>query len=332
MKKFKIDFKTCLVFIVSVLVFHLIGSSIFPVDEETNILLAPGWYPIACMLFAMGMSLLFYNRKTLLKGKKRADSTSDDLTEDIEEWKKERGRTNAPPYTTNPIPTGNQSITKNPVSKPIQSLPENPIDQSSESLETTFRSPREKIDYLQQIKEMENRFKNIYIFTQEKSLNSHKRERVFLSLCKKYETMELSLPCQIRFEQLKIEYETKFMNPDPIAHIDTMEGHDFEYWCADLLKKLAYRNVEVTPGSGDQGADILAEKEGVRYVIQCKCYSRDLGNEPIQEVEAGRIYYGCHVGVVMTNRHFTKGAKALAEKTGTLLWDRDFLIQAIGVQ
>lgn len=242
MKKFKIDFKTCLVFIVSVLVFHLIGSSIFPVDEETNVLLAPGWYPIACMLFALGMSLLFYNRKTLFKGKKRADSTSDDLTEDIKEWKKERGRINAPPYTEN------------------------------------------------------------LLFTEK----------------------------QIGLEQLNAEHEPKPKNP--MARIDGMEGHDFEYWCADLLKKLEYRNVEVTPGSGDQGADILAEKEGVRYAIQCKCYSRDLGNEPIQEVEAGRIYYGCHVGAVMTNRHFTKGAKALAEKTGTLLWDRDFLIQAIGVQ
>ena len=92
-----------------------------------------------------------------------------------------------------------------------------------------------------------------------------------------------------------------------------------------MLRKNEFKNVEVTKGSGDQGVDVLAEKGGIKYAIQCKCYSSDLGNTPIQEVEAGRIFYGCHVGVVMTNRYFTKGAKELAEKTNTLLWDRDFL-------
>lgn len=114
-----------------------------------------------------------------------------------------------------------------------------------------------------------------------------------------------------------------------LREVDKMDGHRFEYWCADLLRKIGFQNVNVTPGSGDQGVDILAENKGVKYAVQCKCYARDLGNEPIQEVEAGRVFYDCHVGVVMTNRHFTKGAKALAGKTGTLLWDRDFIFKAI---
>lgn len=109
--------------------------------------------------------------------------------------------------------------------------------------------------------------------------------------------------------------------------IDRMEGHSFEYWCADLLRKIGFTNVEVTPGSGDQGVDVLAEKDGIKYAIQCKCYSKDLGNTPIQEVESGRVYYGCHVGAVMTNRYFTQGAKNLAQKTGTLLWDRDKILE-----
>lgn len=39
-----------------------------------------------------------------------------------------------------------------------------------------------------------------------------------------------------------------------ITSIDNMEGHDFEYWCADILKRSGFDNVEVTPGSGDQGS------------------------------------------------------------------------------
>ena len=47
--------------------------------------------------------------------------------------------------------------------------------------------------------------------------------------------------------------------------LDAMEGHDFEYFCADLLEDHGFKSVEVTRGSGDYGVDVLAEKEGVTY-------------------------------------------------------------------
>ena len=108
-----------------------------------------------------------------------------------------------------------------------------------------------------------------------------------------------------------------------IEETDSMNGLDFERWCAEVLRKNGFINVRVTPGSNDQGVDVLTEKEGIKYAIQCKCYSSDLGNTPVQEVNAGKKFYDCHVGVVMTNSHFTKGAVALAKKTGVLLWDRE---------
>ena len=101
-----------------------------------------------------------------------------------------------------------------------------------------------------------------------------------------------------------------------------MDGHQFERFCADLLRKNGFVDVKITPGSGDQGVDIIAVKNGIRYAIQCKNYSSPLGNTPIQEVCAGKMYYKCHVGAVMTNSTFTQGAKQLAEATSVLLWDR----------
>ena len=112
-----------------------------------------------------------------------------------------------------------------------------------------------------------------------------------------------------------------------ISFIDEMDGHAFEYFCADIMRKNGFSNVEVTPGSGDQGVDILAVKDGIRYAVQCKNYATTLGNTSVQEVNAGKTFYNCHVGVVMTNSTFTNGAIALAEATGVLLWDRDKLQQ-----
>lgn len=110
-----------------------------------------------------------------------------------------------------------------------------------------------------------------------------------------------------------------------LLNIDLMEGHDFEYWCASLLRKIGFQNVEVTQASADDGVDILAIKDGIRYAVQCKRYNSDLGNTPIQEVHTGKAVYNCHVGAVMTNRNFTEGGKRAANATGTLLWDRSWM-------
>lgn len=120
-----------------------------------------------------------------------------------------------------------------------------------------------------------------------------------------------------------------------LLSVDLMSGSDFENYCAGILRRIGYYDVTVTPASGDQGVDIIATKDGVKYAIQCKCYSSDLGNTPVQEVLAGKKFYDCHVGVVLTNRFFTPGAKALATKVGVLLWNRDTLtsmINAAGIQ
>jgi HJR/Mrr/RecB family endonuclease len=107
-----------------------------------------------------------------------------------------------------------------------------------------------------------------------------------------------------------------------MAHIDSMSGLEFEEYTAQLLKRIGYSNVTVTKASGDQGIDVLATKDGIRYAIQCKNYSHKLDNTPVQEVYAGKVFYHCDVGVVLTNSTFTQSAYILANSIGVLLWDR----------
>ena len=106
---------------------------------------------------------------------------------------------------------------------------------------------------------------------------------------------------------------------------DNMEGHDFEYFCADILRKNGFNNVEVTQGSGDHGIDILAEKDDITYAIQCKCYSSNIGNAAVQQAHTGKSLYKKNVAVVLTNRYFTAQAKEEAQQLGVKLWDRDKL-------
>ena len=106
---------------------------------------------------------------------------------------------------------------------------------------------------------------------------------------------------------------------------DDMDGFDFEYYCADLLVADGFIDVQVTRSSGDYGVDILAEKDGVTYAIQCKRYSGLVGVKAVQEAYAGRDYYDRMVGAVLTNQYFTKPAVQAARKLKILLWDRDYL-------
>ena len=110
------------------------------------------------------------------------------------------------------------------------------------------------------------------------------------------------------------------------AHaLDHMEGLEFEYYCADLLAANGFIEVEVTKGSGDYGIDILAEKDGVTYAVQCKRYTGLVGVKAVQEAYAGRDYYDRMVGAVMTNQYFTKPAAEAARKLKILMWDRDYI-------
>ena len=114
-----------------------------------------------------------------------------------------------------------------------------------------------------------------------------------------------------------------------LSLIDEMDGHAFEYYCAELLEKNGFLNVEVTKGSGDHGIDILADKDDNSYAIQCKCYSSNIGNAAVQQAYSGKDIYKKDIAVVLTNQFFTPQAKAEGDKLRVKLWDRDKLQELI---
>lgn len=117
--------------------------------------------------------------------------------------------------------------------------------------------------------------------------------------------------------------------PKWFINFDDMDGHQFEHFCANVLTQNGFENVSVTSGSGDQGVDIIAYKDDIKYGIQCKCYHSDIGNKAVQEVYAGKTFYDCNIGIVLTNRDFTRSAIDLAKKDGIILWNRTKLLQMI---
>ncbi|MDE5793037.1 MAG: restriction endonuclease, partial [Oscillospiraceae bacterium] len=72
---------------------------------------------------------------------------------------------------------------------------------------------------------------------------------------------------------------------------DSVTGFQFEKIVSKILEFNGFTNVENTKASGDNGIDILAKKDGTSYAIQCKCYSKPVGNKAIQEAYTGKEFY-----------------------------------------
>lgn len=105
--------------------------------------------------------------------------------------------------------------------------------------------------------------------------------------------------------------------------IENMNGYEFEEYVARRLVAVGYSNVDVTPKSGDYGADILARSNGRKVCIQCKKYSKPVGIEAVQEVLGAKAYYSCDVGVVVSTAGFTDAAVNLASAAGIILMSAD---------
>jgi restriction system protein len=102
-------------------------------------------------------------------------------------------------------------------------------------------------------------------------------------------------------------------------HFDAdMSPAEFEHYCAAVLREMKWK-ARVTQASGDQGVDIVADKRGARIVVQCKKYSKPVGNRAVQEIVAGIAHEDADRGVVVATSDFTPAAHALAASNRVLL-------------
>ncbi len=130
--------------------------------------------------------------------------------------------------------------------------------------------------------------------------------------------------CGIAFVIRKAFLLASFFGNPSLRCIDKMDGQQFEVYLAKKFKELGYK-VVITPYQGDQGADLIIEKDGIKTAVQAKRYSENVGNAAVQEIIAGKIYYGCDKAMVVTNSDFTKAAKDLARRANVTLWDRKLM-------
>ena len=89
------------------------------------------------------------------------------------------------------------------------------------------------------------------------------------------------------------------------------KGIIFENHCMEILKKNGWK-VKETPITGDQGVDLIASIDNLRICIQCKNHQKAVGNNAVQEISAGKLYWKGTHAVLVSKSGFTKSAQKLA--------------------
>ena len=152
---------------------------------------------------------------------------------------------------------------------------------------------------------------------------------------------EIVVPVQFNDQDFRRLFENSLMHDEAPAslgaHIDNMDWRAFERWVAEVAKDAGFR-VEMTPGSGDGGVDVIgipAGGQGRSLFIQCKHTAHGtagrIGEGAVWDlVRARKNHQAAHANpilVAVTNGRFALAAEHLAQAHGVHLFEADSLTQ-----
>lgn len=105
----------------------------------------------------------------------------------------------------------------------------------------------------------------------------------------------------------------------------SMNDKQFEHALASLCRDSGCRQVEVSGGSGDHGADVQAvTPDGRRLILQAKRYNinRRVGDKEMQQLVGGLMtWHQFDIAALVATTSFTAPARATAARSGIRLVD-----------
>ncbi|MFQ3632789.1 restriction endonuclease [Roseiflexus sp.] len=104
---------------------------------------------------------------------------------------------------------------------------------------------------------------------------------------------------------------------------------EFEQRVAMLLTDLGWRDVHVRGGSGDRGVDVTAERDGQRYLVQCKRYTKSVGPNYVRDLIGALHIQRADRAILVTTSSFSQQCFLEARDHPVELWDHRDLLERI---
>ena len=158
-------------------------------------------------------------------------------------------------------------------------------------------------------------------------INDFEKELLLQRVPLKKKDIYKVLKYHIQKKEEKLTRESTLSSPQKFERLN---GTDFEKLLYRLFGAMGYV-VELIGRTGDQGGDLIINKNGERTLIQAKCY-RDwsVGNSAVQQVTGAMKHYDCQkTMVVTTSTKFTKEARELAQSNQTELISKNRLSEML---
>jgi restriction system protein len=121
-----------------------------------------------------------------------------------------------------------------------------------------------------------------------------------------------------RYRRRLLEKELLDLNPT-----------QFEERVQLLLADLGWTELQRRGGSGDRGVDLVGECEGLRYVVQCKRYTKRVPPAMVRDLVGALHIQKADRALLVTTSGFTKQGHAEVRDQHVELWDGDILAAQI---
>jgi restriction system protein len=141
----------------------------------------------------------------------------------------------------------------------------------------------------------------------------------------KFDDLSLILHYYIQKREENLTRESIVLTPQKF---DNLTGSQFENLLYRLFSAMG-ATVQVTGKIGDQGGDLIMNKDGQRTVVQAKRYSGNVPNAAVQQAVAAMKFYDCNRAIVVTNSDFTREAIQLAKVNNVELLSKNELSELI---
>lgn len=122
--------------------------------------------------------------------------------------------------------------------------------------------------------------------------------------------------------------EAKFAALKTIEDISILKGTSFEEFLGAVFEDLGYA-VDLTPFSGDYGADLILISGEQKIVVQAKQYAKPVGFNAVKEVHFARTYYSATDAWVIATHGFTQQAIDAAKASDIRLIDGGELLSFV---
>ncbi len=148
-----------------------------------------------------------------------------------------------------------------------------------------------------------------YYFVYLKCLNKSMRDMGTYELTEKEEHYIQN--AMVFLDSILNEYQKN----NPVKYQEDVSGFsgvEYEVYCMDLLKRYGWEAM-LTKGGGDFGADIIAKKDNIKAVIQCKRQKSRIGISAVKDIFVANAYYKGTIPIVCSNMDYSKPSRDLAQ-------------------